>query len=184
MVIDYEGIVLYANQAGASMFGHSTEELQAKPLGYPLADADKTELDFCSVQIAEMRVVEIEWFERPAYLITLRDLTEHNRTQQRLAYLARHDDLTGLINRSQFCAGLDMAIDRAKRRRSRLAAAFFDRDLFKPVNNTYEYDQGEALLKGLADRLSNACRAGEFVGRLAGYEFTILAEDINPPMRR
>lgn len=74
MVFDYEGIVLYANQAGASMFGHSTEELQAKPLGYPLADADKTELDFCSVQIAEMRVVEIKWFERPAYLITLRDL--------------------------------------------------------------------------------------------------------------
>jgi diguanylate cyclase (GGDEF)-like protein len=73
-----------------------------------------------------------------------------------------------------------MAIDRAKRRRSRLAVAFLDRDLFKPVNDTYEYDQGDALLKGIADRLSNARRAGEFVGRLAGDEFTILAEQINP----
>ncbi len=62
--------------------------------------------------------------------------------------------------------------------------AFLDRDLFKPVNDTYEYDQGDALLKGIADRLSNTCSAGEFVGRLAGDAFTILAEDINPPMRR
>jgi diguanylate cyclase (GGDEF)-like protein len=61
--------------------------------------------------------------------------------------------------------------------------AFLDRDLFKPVNDTYEYDQGDALLKGIADRLSNARRAGEFVGRLAGDEFTILAEQINPRRR-
>jgi PAS domain-containing protein len=65
MVVDHEGIVLYANQAGASMFGRSTEELQGRPFGYTLADADKTELDFGSVQTAEMRVVEVEWSERP-----------------------------------------------------------------------------------------------------------------------
>jgi diguanylate cyclase (GGDEF)-like protein len=73
-----------------------------------------------------------------------------------------------------------MAVDRPKRRRSRLAVLFLDLDRFKPVNDTYGHDQGDALLKGIADRLSNACRAGEFVGRLAGDKFTILAEDINP----
>jgi PAS domain S-box-containing protein len=66
MVVDYEGIVLYANPAGTSMFGRSTGELQGKPFGYPMPDADKTELDFGSVQSAEMQVVEVEWSERPA----------------------------------------------------------------------------------------------------------------------
>jgi PAS domain-containing protein len=60
VVVDYEGIVLYANQASASMFERSTEELQGKPFGYPMADADKTEMDFGSVQSAEMRVVDVE----------------------------------------------------------------------------------------------------------------------------
>lgn len=180
VVVDEDGRVLYVNRVGATMFGRPPEQLQGESFGFPLGGADQTELDFGDGLTAEMRVVDVEWSGNPAHLITLRDVTERKRVQQRLTYLAGHDDLTGLVNRLQFRTVVEMAIARSTRKHARLAVLFLDLDRFKPINDTYGHDQGDVLLKHIAHRLSETCRAGEFVSRLAGDEFTVLAEDLNP----
>ena len=179
IVVDEDGRVLYVNQAGARMFGRVPSDLQGELFGFPVAGADLTELDFGTEHTAEMRVVDVEWSGDAARLITLRDVTERKRQEQRLAYLAGHDSLTELMNRSRFCEELTAAVARAERKRSRLAVLFLDLDGLKPVNDNYGHDQGDALLKDFARRLFHACRTGEFVGRLGGDEFTLMAEDLN-----
>jgi len=110
--------------------------------------------------------------------ITLRDVTERKHQEQRLTYMAGHDSLTGLMTRVRFCEELTAAVARAQRKHSRLAVLFMDLDGFKAVNDTYGHEQGDALLTAFARRLSFACRTGEFVGRLGGDEFTLMAEDL------
>jgi diguanylate cyclase (GGDEF)-like protein len=180
IVVDDGGRVLYANHTGATMFGRNVQELQGELFGYPLTDADQAELDFGTARTAEMRVVDVEWAGGPAHLITLRDVTERLRQQQRLVHMAGHDSLTKLMTRSRFCEELDRALARANRRRSQLAALFLDIDRFKPVNDLYGHDQGDELLKEIAQRLAYTCRASEFVSRLGGDEFTVTVEDLKP----
>jgi hypothetical protein len=92
----------------------------------------------------------------------------------------RADDLTGLINRPRFSAELNMAFARAPHKHSRLPVLFLELDRFKPVNDAYGHAQGNALLNGIAHRLSKNWRAGKFVSRLVGDYFTLIAEDVKP----
>ncbi|MBA2410946.1 MAG: PAS domain-containing protein [Gammaproteobacteria bacterium] len=61
IVVDEDGRVLYVNQAGARMFGRVPSDLQGELFGYPVAGADRTELDIGTEHTAEMRVVDVEW---------------------------------------------------------------------------------------------------------------------------
>jgi PleD family two-component response regulator len=76
------------------------------------------QLNFGDGQTAEMRVVQVQWHDRPALRVTLRDITERKRAEQRMTYLARHDALTGLVDRQRFYEETDMAIARVERKQS------------------------------------------------------------------
>lgn len=108
----------------------------------------------------------------------IRYAIQRKHTEDRLAYLAEHDQLTGLPNRNLFRNILDHTIHRARRNKKSVALLFLDLDRFKLVNDTLGHDVGDLLLKQAAERLSACVREGDTVARLGGDEFTVILEDL------
>ncbi len=88
VILDADGVVRYANRAGASLFRCGATELVGAMLGFPLAPEETTELELPhtdgSWRIAEMRMAETEWNSAPAYVAQLRDVTSHKALEKRL----------------------------------------------------------------------------------------------------
>ncbi|NCC29286.1 MAG: bifunctional diguanylate cyclase/phosphodiesterase [Gammaproteobacteria bacterium] len=110
-----------------------------------------------------------------------RDITELKRSREQLHFLAQHDALTGLPNRSLFRQRLEEAIPRTTRRGAEMAILFLDLDRFKVVNDTLGHPVGDVLLKQVGTRLSQAVRASDTVARLGGDEFVVISEDVREP---
>lgn len=110
------------------------------------------------------------------YVAMFTDITLVRESQHRVEFLATHDDLTGLPNRTLFNDRLHLALARASRSGERLAVAFLDLDNFKVINDTLGHETGDKLLKQAAARLLECVRAEDTVARLGGDEFVILLE--------
>ena len=136
------------------------------------------------ILVAWSNTVLLDEHGRVAYVVgTGRDVTEQRRLEQRLSYLATHDQLTGLPNRVFLEETLRRAISRA-RRGVRSAVLFLDLDSFKVVNDTYGHPVGDRLLVALAEMLSGLVRAEDLVVRWGGDEFVVLLEDTTPEEAR
>ncbi len=108
-----------------------------------------------------------------------RDITEVALARERIASLAFQDALTGLGNRASLAAALQQAIERTRRRGSKLAGLFVDLDGLKQVNDAHGHDSGDRLLAEVARRLRRNVRAGDPVARLGGDEFFAVVEDVH-----
>jgi diguanylate cyclase (GGDEF)-like protein len=97
---------------------------------------------------------------------------------RRVEYLAYHDGLTALPNRSLFNKLLSQAISLAKRHNRKLAVAFIDLDRFKQINDTLGHEAGDELLKEVANRLKACLRDSDTVARLGGDEFVVLLTEL------
>jgi diguanylate cyclase (GGDEF)-like protein len=97
---------------------------------------------------------------------------------QRVEYLAYHDGLTGLPNRSMFSKLLTQSISEAQRYDRKLAVAFLDLDRFKLINDTLGHEAGDQLLQEVAVRLRGCVRDSDTVARLGGDEFVVLLPDL------
>jgi diguanylate cyclase (GGDEF)-like protein len=106
------------------------------------------------------------------------DVSERKAAEERLAFLAHHDALTGAPNRLLLMDRLVQSIAHAKRRNRYTALLFIDLDHFKRVNDTYGHATGDELLKAVAQRLSAALRPGDTVARLGGDEFIVALDDV------
>jgi diguanylate cyclase (GGDEF)-like protein len=113
----------------------------------------------------------------PVIIGALQEVTQQRRTEERLAYLASFDTLTGLPNRYLFQDRLRRAMLQARRSGAPLALLFLDLDRFKAVNDALGHGAGDELLRQVAGRLSRAVRGSDTVARLGGDEFTIILED-------
>jgi diguanylate cyclase (GGDEF)-like protein len=109
---------------------------------------------------------------------TLLYAIERRRSEEKLRYLAHHDYLTGLVNRTLFQDRLAHMIIRAKRYGQRFALVFLDLDGLKNINDTLGHDVGDELLKMAAQRLRSCVRTSDTLARLGGDEFTALLENI------
>jgi two-component system CheB/CheR fusion protein len=110
------------------------------------------------------------------YVAMFSDITLVRESQHRVEFLATHDDLTGLPNRTLFNDRLTLALARATRSKENLAVLFLDLDNFKVVNDTLGHDAGDKLLKVAAGRLLECVRTEDTVARLGGDEFVVLLE--------
>jgi diguanylate cyclase (GGDEF)-like protein/PAS domain S-box-containing protein len=102
------------------------------------------------------------------------DVTARKQAEDRLAYLAYHDALTDLPNRTLFQEHLTTAIAAADRDGGAAAVLYVDLDDFKLINDNFGHTVGDELLKEVARRLRHVTRAGDVVARQGGDEFLIL----------
>ncbi len=101
--------------------------------------------------------------------------------EQKLASMAMHDTLTGLPNRLAINHRLEYEMLRIQRSKRGLALLFLDLDNFKPINDTYGHQTGDALLIALGERLRSCVRDVDMLARLGGDEFLILLSDTDIP---
>jgi diguanylate cyclase (GGDEF)-like protein/PAS domain S-box-containing protein len=111
-------------------------------------------------------------------VMVFHDVSAARATTLRMAYLAQHDSLTDLPNRSLFNDRLTEAITLANRYRRQLAVLFLDVDRFKHVNDSLGHDIGDRLLQSIAQRLLGCVRASDTVSRQGGDEFVILLSEL------
>jgi len=106
------------------------------------------------------------------------DISAMKSSQEKIEFLAYHDTLTSLPNRSLLMDRMKHALDRAKRNSSIFAILFFDIDKFKYINDNLGHSVGDELLIEIAERLTKVIRPEDTIARFGGDEFLILIEDI------
>lgn len=105
---------------------------------------------------------------------TAQDITENFELKMKLEKLAHHDALTGLCNRLNFDERLQNEMNRAFRYKRTVSLLMLDIDLFKKVNDTYGHQAGDAVLKSIADIISNSIRQSDYAARYGGEEFSVI----------
>jgi len=103
---------------------------------------------------------------------------ELSRRQQELVFMATHDALTGLPNRTLIADRTEQLLARARREQIPCGALFIDLDGFKAINDSLGHRAGDELLRAVAARLGSAIREADALGRLGGDEFVILVEGV------
>jgi diguanylate cyclase (GGDEF)-like protein/PAS domain S-box-containing protein len=108
-------------------------------------------------------------------VVTFRDVTALRHAEERLAFAATHDPLTGLANRPLLIDRLELAL---ARRDGALAVVFMDLDGFKAVNDRYGHQVGDDTLVRVARAIESAVRPADTVARFGGDEFVVVADDL------
>lgn len=125
----------------------------------PLRDSDGAVTHFVSVQ---------------------HDVTAQKALQDRLRFMALHDPVTGLPNRTALDQHLSGLTLRHAGGAGQAAVGVIDLDDFKPINDTYGHEAGDVLLTEFANRIRLRMRETDFLARLGGDEFVIVIEDLEP----
>lgn len=200
LVLDRQRIVVAANSAVGKITGYDPAEaigrrdslLLSKPPGVNHFQAiierlqrddvwqGETLIRHKSGQLCEVRMVACaardEGGRIANYVVMFTDLSQTKKTQEELRHLATHDNLTNLPNRRLFLDRLDQGLRRARREQRQLVVLFVDVDDFKAINDHHGHHVGDEILCEAARRLRAAVRGSDTVARLAGDEFTVLAE--------
>ncbi|MEL7647157.1 MAG: EAL domain-containing protein [Sedimentibacter sp.] len=133
---------------------------------------------------------EIKWllingkrikFDNSAYTIligTVSDITERKKAEEQMHYMAYHDQLTGLPNKASFLREIQRAIDGFGNRDVKSAVIFVDIDNFTSINDSFNHQYGDTLLKIVSELLKFCVRDYGFVSRDGGDEFLIFISDI------
>ena len=101
------------------------------------------------------------------------------RREEELSFLATHDPLTGLPNRTLILDRVEQMLARSRRSQTPVAALFVDLDNFKSINDTLGHGVGDELLGAVAARLDGVVRATDALGRLGGDEFVVVTEELS-----
>jgi diguanylate cyclase (GGDEF)-like protein len=107
-------------------------------------------------------------------VVILEDVTERRRAQERIAHLARFDELTGLANRTQFREKINSMLAAVRNSENHVSIHLIDLDRFKSINDTLGHPIGDKLLKDVARRLTTIIGSADMITRFGGDEFVVL----------
>ncbi|OED36480.1 hypothetical protein AB833_26800 [Chromatiales bacterium (ex Bugula neritina AB1)] len=110
-------------------------------------------------------------------VLVFHDVTEQRRLSIEMSYRATHDELTGLVNRSEFEAQLSLSLDRASEFDKSHALMYIDLDRFKLVNDTCGHSAGDLLLQQVSKIMQKCVRTSDTFARIGGDEFGVILED-------
>jgi diguanylate cyclase (GGDEF)-like protein/PAS domain S-box-containing protein len=205
MVLGADGSVQLVNRRACEVLGYGERELLGKDWFtaiVPDSDRDTTRGVFKQMMAGEIesseeyenRVVSktgeerlISWHNtvlRDEHDLTVgilssgEDITERRKAQERVVYLAYHDQLTGLPNRAMLGDHLTVAVARARRTGVSAALLCLDIDDFKLVNDSLGHAVGDELLLAVSSRLDAVKRDGDVLARAGGDEFFMLLGDL------
>ncbi len=195
---DNKACVLYMNNAAERLTGVMSSEAIGKPLQsvFQLMSEDKTTpVDSAWLTDANSNQDEVvlertdgstfsisksashlynDNMELFGTVTVLHDVTMLRSLSTQISYQARHDQLTGLVNRYEFERKLQEAIEDTATEERMHCLAYFDLDQFKIVNDTSGHNAGDMLLRQLASLLSAKVRSSDTLARLGGDEFALL----------
>jgi diguanylate cyclase (GGDEF)-like protein len=132
------------------------------------------------VRLRNGRIVKLfrRQLENGGWIATHEDVTERHQANEQIAYLATHDDLTGLANRRSFVVAIEDGM-RAAGGGDCFALLTIDLDRFKEVNDTLGHPIGDQILKETAARLRSIVPAEDGIVRLGGDEFAVIQRDVS-----
>jgi diguanylate cyclase (GGDEF)-like protein/PAS domain S-box-containing protein len=203
-VLDADGHHVYVSPSVQPLMGYTPDELVGVHYSALLHPDDQERIDRLHTSVVgddgevriENRIRHADgtwrWYEVVArnllsdpavqgIVVNHRDVTERREFQDRLAYDATHDTLTGLANRAAFLADLDRAITESDRQNHSTAVLFVDLNDFKRVNDTWGHEVGDGLLIAVARLLERSVLGADTVARLGGDEFGIVLAHIDEP---
>ncbi|MDH5355750.1 MAG: EAL domain-containing protein, partial [Gammaproteobacteria bacterium] len=203
VTIDELGIVESFNPTAQKMFGYSAVEVIGENVSILMPEPDSGQHDVYlqnylrtgEAKISgigprevtalhkngkpfpvELRVSEMYIGDRRHFVGVLADITARKRSEEKLRYQASHDDLTRLINRSEFERRAGRLLSTTQQDKSQHALCFMDIDQFKIVNDTCGHVAGDELLRRLSQLLQTVVRHRDTLARLGGDEFGVLIE--------
>jgi diguanylate cyclase (GGDEF)-like protein len=112
-----------------------------------------------------------------------REVAQREALEKSLLYRATYDYLTDLHNPASFYEHLSRALSLARRRGSKVAVMFVDLDDFKLVNDFLGHQEGDRVLRAVAERLRDSLRGSDLAARIGGDEFAVLLEDVTDASR-
>ena len=130
-----------------------------------------------NIALVDGRVIKISHqpMDNGGYVATHEDVTDAVRAEEQIKYMAGHDPLTGLPNRTLLREKIDRELAASGKTTALLC---LDLDRFKEVNDTLGHAVGDLLLKAVADRLTACLREGDSIARLGGDEFVVFQADV------
>jgi diguanylate cyclase (GGDEF)-like protein/PAS domain S-box-containing protein len=198
VITDALGVITLVNRNAELMFGYAADELVGQPLrvllparfrAFALApvatgagDAGEGAgpRDLWAVTKAGrefpigISVSSIATEQGGLVAAAIRDMTERHASARHIEFLAHHDALTALPNRTVMESRFEQAVADAARSGAHVALMFLDLDSFKSVNDSLGHPVGDELLKGVALRLGQFARATDIISRQGGDEFLIV----------
>ena len=178
LILDSDGYVLFGNPAAGQLYSCNPNDLIGKHLGIPLTSNKIVELEILRQDgitcIVEARFSDIEWTDKKAFLVSLRDITEQEHLLATLRKASIYDELTGLFNRREMNRLLEDEISRCTRYNYSSSVVMFDIDRFKAINDSYGHAAGDFALKWISQIINREIRAVDKAARYGGDEFIVL----------
>ncbi|WP_428608150.1 EAL domain-containing protein [Sedimenticola sp.] len=106
------------------------------------------------------------------------DITQRKEMEERLNYLAYHDELTGLPNRSLLADRFRQLVNQSQRHKTKIALLMLDLNRFKLINDSLGHETGDQILVEVGNRLTKLARTSDTVSRYGGDEFVILLTEV------
>lgn len=200
--LDVRGLIEFVNPAACRLLGVDAEVLMGMPvldlLNSNLRERVGTDFELCEMRRVareqgiyrnthtefaspgepplpvafSLSAIETSHRKDVGYVLVFNDISAQLSAQEALRRSAEHDELTGLPNRRLFLRHLQQCAEVGMQQPFGLL--YIDLDGFKPVNDQYGHDAGDALLKALSWRLARMLRGGDSVARLGGDEFGVV----------